>query len=108
MLVKALAAAPHSSARYFFWTGTSVVDEHGDTRIFLQPCFHFREIHLVVEVRHDRGDVASALAREARGECFERCLAAGYENQIVSSLCETLYIGSPDSPGGTCYHGGAF
>jgi integrase len=39
-----------------------VVDEHGDARIVLQLCFHFREIRLVVEVRHDGSDMPSARA----------------------------------------------
>jgi len=88
--------------------GTSVVDEHCDTQIFPQLCFHFREIYLVVEVRHDRSDVASARSREARSERFEGCLAATYENEIVSTLCETVCIASPDAPRGTRYQGGAF
>src|SRR5258705_2320051 len=87
---------------------TSVVDEHCDTRIFLQLCFHFREIYLVVEVRHDRSDVASARAGEARSERFEGRLAAGYENEIVSTLRETVCIDSPDAPRSTRYQGGAF
>ncbi len=87
---------------------TSVVDEHCDTRIFLQLCFHFREIYLVVEVRHDGGDVASARAREARSERFEGRLAAAYKNEIVSALRETVCIDSPDAPRSTRYQGGAF
>ena len=87
---------------------TSVVDKHCDTRIFLQLCFHFREIYSVVEVRHDGSDVASGRAREARSERFEGRFAAGYKNQIVSALCETVRIDSPDAPGGTRYQGGAF
>jgi hypothetical protein len=39
-----------------------VIDEHGDARIVLQLCFHFREIRLVVEVRHDGSDMPSARA----------------------------------------------
>jgi len=70
--------------------------------------FHFREIYLVVEVRHDRSDVASARAREARSERFEGRLAAGYENEIVSALRETVCIDSPDAPRSTRYQGGAF
>jgi hypothetical protein len=48
------------------------------------------------------------LAREARRERFEGCLAAAYENEIVSTLCETVCIASPDAPRGTRYQGGAF
>src|ERR1700746_3097466 len=84
--------------------GTRVVDEHCDTRIFLQLCFHFCEIYRVVEVRHYRGNVASTRVCEARGERFEGRLAAGYENQIVSTLCETVRIYSSDASGSTCYH----
>src|SRR5229473_2091842 len=86
---------------------TSVVDEHCDTRIFPQLCFRFREIYLVIEVRYDRNDAASARAREARSERFEGRLAAGYENQIVSTLCETVCIDSADAPRSTRYQGGA-
>src|SRR4029077_9173095 len=78
---------------------TSVVDEHCDARIFLQLCFHFREICLVVEVRHYRGNVASTRVCEARGERFKGRLAAGYENQIVSTLCETVCVDSADASG---------
>jgi hypothetical protein len=87
---------------------TCVVDEHCDTRIFLQLCFHFREIYLVVEVRHDRGDVASACTREARSERFEGRLAAAYENEIVATLCETVCIDSSNAPGATRYQSSAF
>jgi hypothetical protein len=41
--------------------------------------------------------VASARSREARSERFEGCLAATYENEIVSTLCETVCIASPDA-----------
>jgi hypothetical protein len=74
----------------------------------LQLCFHFREPRLVVEVRHDRSDVASARAREARSKRFEGPLAARYENEIVSTLCETVRIASPDAPRRACHQGGAF
>src|SRR4051812_42857818 len=74
---------------------TSVVDEHGDTRIFPQLCFHLREIYLVVEVRHDGRDVPSARARKARSERFEGRLAPAYENEVVSALCKTVSIDSP-------------
>src|SRR5260370_24346396 len=39
-----------------------VVDEHGDTRIVPPFCFHFRQIRVVVEVRHDGSDLPSARA----------------------------------------------
>src|SRR5258708_27237234 len=87
---------------------TCVVDEHCDTRIFLQLCFHSREISLVVEVGDDRGHVASACSREARSERFEGRLAAAYENEIVATLCETVCIDSSDAPGTTGYQDCAF
>src|SRR4029077_13981109 len=45
--------------------------QHCDTQIFSQLCFHFREVYLVIEVRQDRGDVASARAREPCSARFE-------------------------------------
>jgi hypothetical protein len=52
--------------------------------------------------------VAFARVCEARSKRFEGCLAAGYENEIVSTPCETVCLDSPDAPRATRYQGSAF
>jgi hypothetical protein len=41
--------------------------------------------------------VASSRTREARSERFEGRLAAAYENEIVSTLCETVCVDSSNT-----------
>src|SRR5712675_2969240 len=83
-----------------------VVDEHGDARIVLQFCLHFRQVRLVVEVRHDGSDMPSAGGGEARSQRFEWRLAARHKDEIVSPFCETVCIDSSDAPRGAGYEGG--
>jgi len=77
-----------------------IVDEHGDARIVLQLCFHPREILLVVDVRYDRRGAASGRAGKRCGERLEWRLAARYQDEIVSPLCETIRIDSSDAARG--------
>ena len=41
-------------------------------------------------------------------QLLEGFLASRYENEIVSTLCETVRIASPDAPRRACHQGGAF
>lgn len=77
-----------------------IVNEHGDARIVLQLCLDFRQIQLVVDVRHDGSDKPSARAGEARRQLLEWLLAACHKNEIVSPFCETICIDTSDAPRG--------
>src|SRR6266404_3354823 len=71
-----------------------IVNEHGDARIVLQLCLDSREIELVIDVRHDRNDVASGGAGKTCRERLEWRLAARYQDEIISPFCETIRIDS--------------
>ena len=75
-----------------------IVDEHGDGLVLTQHALHLREIRLVAEVRSQRSDRASGLARQAGGEFLEPRLVAGHQDEVVATLCETVGIDGADAP----------
>src|SRR6267143_1671552 len=85
-----------------------VVDEHADARIASHRGFDRCEIRLVIEIRWQRSNRASGLTRQTLGERLERCLAAGHEDEVVATLCETVGIDGADAPGGAGDEGSAF